>query len=195
MCVYTQALAIFKSLHTEIYSTYYHFDCITLRLIAVYMCVCLLLSFFPHFNLFSLFLCACPFSFVYTWKIPSQPHLIIWSCFFTSTTSFPTFFTLINSLISFPFYIITALLSSNSPPWEAWRCISSHVDSGSTNHPSRLAASAYALLLPSWPTQTLLVSLLSISRASSDLKVDPENSVPLKTKTREIHLRCLLMLF
>lgn len=50
------------------------------------------------------FMCA-SFFFVYTWKIASQPHLIIWSWFFTSTTSFPTFFTLIPLIC----YIITAL--------------------------------------------------------------------------------------
>lgn len=86
-------------------------------------------------------------------------------------------------------YIISALsLAFNPPPWEAWRFINWHVDSGSMQSPlSRLAVNGYALLLPSSPTQKVLVSLLSISRASLDPKVVLEN-LCLLTR-REIPLR------
>lgn len=79
MCVYTQVLAIFKSLYTEIYSTYYHFDCITLRLIAVYMCVCLLLFFPPFQSLFSLSMCVSFFLCLYMEnpKSTSPHHLVL----------------------------------------------------------------------------------------------------------------------
>jgi hypothetical protein len=54
------------------------------------------------------------FFFVYTWKIPSQPHLIIWS-WFLYKHHLISHFLHFNSLI---FYIFTALLSSSPPPWE-----------------------------------------------------------------------------
>jgi hypothetical protein len=74
--------------------------------ISISLCACL----FPHCNLaFSLSIMCVPFFFLYTRKIPSQPHLIIWSWFFTSTTSFPTFFTLI-SLISLLYNYCTLII-------------------------------------------------------------------------------------
>jgi len=101
---------------------------------------------------------------------------------FAGNTSFPTSSTLLKSH-PILFYIIP-YHPLFSPPWPpAWRCITSHVHSGSTNPSSRLAASDYALLLPSFPT----LLFLSISRPSSDQKLVPQNPFPLSTITR-IHL-------
>lgn len=120
-------------------------------------------------------------------KIPSQPHLIIWSCFSLATPHFPLcvtfkpYFSLTLSIYnshSEIFYIIGATRLFNPSPWEeVWRFISLHVDCGIKNLLlSRLAVSAYALLFPNYKTPTpktlqqqlLLISLIWTSRASLD---------------------------
>ena len=124
-------------------------------------------------------LCVPSSFFLLKMEIISQPPLMIWYWALLNTASYPTFLSTL--------YIITGHSLSSSPsPCEAWRCISWHVDFGSTNPFSRLVASVYALLLPSWPAQ-IIVLPLSISRASFDPIVVLESLPPLTR--RKIPLR------